>query len=190
MDLDLSEMAGMTAIRIRAADAEDAVFMTSMLISAMNWSSERLNSAAALLADPQVWQYIADWPLADDRGLIAVDEGGRPLGACWLRYRPSTGRGFGYIASDVPELTIAVRSEARRAGIGRTLLRAMADQARSRGVTAAESQCRARQSRRPPVPKRGMVHRQVRTRRRHNGAGPDRRIPEPGLVRRAYSPVS
>ena len=124
----------MTAIRIRAADAEDAVFMTSMLISAMNWSPERLNSAAALLSDPQVWQYIADWPLADDRGLIAVDEGGRPLGACWLRYRPSTGRGFGYIASDVPELTIAVRSEARRAGIGRTLLRAMADQARSRGV--------------------------------------------------------
>jgi GNAT superfamily N-acetyltransferase len=125
----------MTAIRIRAAEADDAAFMTSMLISAMNWSPENTTSPAALLADPQVWHYIADWPQPDDQGLIAVDDDGRALGACWLRYRPSTRPGFGFIAADVPELTIGVRSDARHTGIGRALLQAMADQARSRGVT-------------------------------------------------------
>jgi GNAT superfamily N-acetyltransferase len=127
-------MVGMAATRIRAADAADAAFMTSMLISAMNWSPEHLQSSTALLADPQVWQYIADWPQPNDRGLIAVDDGDRPLGACWLRYRPWSARGFGFIASDIPELTIGVRSDARRTGIGRALLHTMADQARSRGV--------------------------------------------------------
>lgn len=108
--------------------------MTSMLISAMNWSPEHQQSGADLLADPQVRQYIAGWPRAGDRGLIAVDDADQSLGACWLRYRTSSGRGFGFVASDVPELTIGVRSDARRRGIGRALLRAMADQARAEGV--------------------------------------------------------
>jgi GNAT superfamily N-acetyltransferase len=129
-------MVAMTAIRIRPADADDAEFMTSMLIAAMNWSPEHTTSPAALLADPQVWQYIADWPQPDDRGLIAVDDDGRPSGACWLRYRPANRPGFGFLAQDVPELTIGVRPDTRRTGIGRALLQAMADQARSRGVTA------------------------------------------------------
>ncbi len=126
----------MPAIRIRAAAAGDAAFMASMLVAAMNWSPGRSTSPAALLADPQVWQYIADWPQPGDDGLIAVDADGRSLGACWLRYRPATRPGFGFLAPDVPELTIGVRSDARRTGIGRALLRAVAAQARARGVTA------------------------------------------------------
>jgi GNAT superfamily N-acetyltransferase len=126
----------MTAIRIRLAGADDAAFMSSILISAMNWSPEHSTSPDDLLADAQVWHYIADWPQPDDQGLIAVDDNGRSLGACWLRYRPLTRPGFGFIAADIPELTIGVRLEARRTGIGRALLRAMADQAQSRGVTA------------------------------------------------------
>jgi ribosomal protein S18 acetylase RimI-like enzyme len=124
----------MGPIRIRSATADDAAFMTSMLLSAVNWSDAHLLTAPDLVADPQIWNYIADWPQPDDRGLIAVDEARGSLGACWLRYRPSSSRGFGFLAADVPELTIGVRSDARRAGIGRALLRAMAAQAQARGV--------------------------------------------------------
>jgi GNAT superfamily N-acetyltransferase len=125
----------MSPIRIRSAAAGDAPFMTSMLVAAMNWSDEHQLADVDLLADPQVWNYIAEWPRPDDRGLIAVDEAGGSLGACWLRYRPPVSPGFGFLAADVPELTIGVRSDARRTGVGRALLRATAEQARARGVT-------------------------------------------------------
>jgi GNAT superfamily N-acetyltransferase len=125
----------MPTIAIRAADADDTVFLTSMLITAMTWVPDDPASPAAVLADAQVWQYIAEWPRPGDHGLVAVDEQGRPQGACWLRYRTARSPGFGFVAPDVPELTIAVRSGARRMGIGRALLQAMAEQARSRGVT-------------------------------------------------------
>jgi len=121
-------------IEIRPAIAEDAAFMTMMLVAAMNWSDAHQLSSADLLADPQVWNYIADWPRADDHGLIAADQAGASLGACWLRYRPSSSRGFGFLAPDVPELTIGVRAEARRAGVGRALLRDTAKQAQARGT--------------------------------------------------------
>jgi GNAT superfamily N-acetyltransferase len=122
-------------MRIRSATADDLVFMTSMLLAAADWSEAHELTAAGPLADPRIRAYIADWPRPDDRGLIAVDEAGTSLGACWLRYRPSSNPGFGFLAADVPELTIGVRADARRAGVGRALLRAVAGQAQAEGLT-------------------------------------------------------
>lgn len=122
------------SIGIRPATARDAAFMTTMLVAAMNWSDAHQLSSSDVLADPQISGYIADWPRADDHGLIAVDGAGASLGACWLRYRPASSRGFGFLASDVPELTIGVRAEARGAGVGRALLRDTAKDAQARGT--------------------------------------------------------
>jgi hypothetical protein len=61
---------------------------------------------------------------------------GLPLGACWLRYRPVSNPGYGYVAADIPELTLAVRRDARGQGIGRALLRAIAAAARAAGLTS------------------------------------------------------
>lgn len=129
------EKASPTGFQIRRAEPADARFLTSMLVAAVNFSPEGQHDAATVLSNPQVANYIAGWPRDRDLGLVAIAEGDLPLGACWLRYRPASEPGYGFVASDVPELTIGVRHHARGRGIGRALLRAIAAQARAAGVT-------------------------------------------------------
>lgn len=56
------------------------------------------------------------------------------MGAAWLRYFPDTEPAYGFVRADIPELAIGVVAEARGRGVGRTLLRALADAARQRGI--------------------------------------------------------
>lgn len=122
-------------IMIRAAGPDDTGFMTSMLVAAMNWSPDRQHAAGVILSDPQVAKYIIGWPQPGDRGLIATDDEGAPLGACWLRYRSATEPGYGFLSADIAELTIAVQASARGNGIGRALLHALTADARAVGIT-------------------------------------------------------
>ena len=125
----------MDSIQIRGAGPADAPFLTSMLVAAVNFSSDRQQDPAVVLSDPQVAHYIAGWPRDRDRGLVATTDHGLPLGACWLRYRLVSNPGYGFIGPDTPELTIGVCRHARGRGIGRALLRAIAAEARADGLT-------------------------------------------------------
>jgi GNAT superfamily N-acetyltransferase len=92
-----------------------------------------------VLSDPATAHYIAGWPRATDLGVIA--EAGRagagiarPAGAAWLRFFPAADPGYGFVAADVPELTIGVAAPWRGRGAGRALLRAVTDRARAAGI--------------------------------------------------------
>jgi ribosomal protein S18 acetylase RimI-like enzyme len=125
----------MCAIQIRDAGPDDAPFLVSMLVETVNFAPDRQQDPLGVLADPQLVSYIADWPRDRDRGLIATNDRGSPIGACWLRYRSASDPGYGFVAPDIPELTIGLGRQARGQGIGRALLRAIAAQARAEGVT-------------------------------------------------------
>ena len=125
----------MSQPRIRAARPADAPFLLSMLLEAVNFSPDHEQDPAVVLSDPQVANYVAGWPRDRDRGFIAVGEDDEPLGACWLRYRPPTDPGYGYLDADTPELTIAVTRETRGTGVGRALLRAITADAQESGLT-------------------------------------------------------
>jgi ribosomal protein S18 acetylase RimI-like enzyme len=47
---------------------------------------------------------------------------GGPLGAAWYRIYTEADHGYGFVADDVPELSIAVIAPRRHEGIGRELL--------------------------------------------------------------------
>jgi ribosomal protein S18 acetylase RimI-like enzyme len=64
--------------------------------------------------------YLTGWPRAGDYGLVAERSG--PVGAAWYRTYAEADHGHGYVAEDVPELSIAVIASRRREGIGRRLL--------------------------------------------------------------------
>src|SRR5699024_5482593 len=54
--------------------------------------------------------------------------------AAWLRRFPARNPGYGFVAEDVPELSIAVAKPHRGRGIGSGLLRSLATKAREQGV--------------------------------------------------------
>ena len=108
--------------------------MGDMLAEAVNWSPEwKKKSRMRILAAPKSAHYITGWPRDTDLGAIAEAEGQR-IGAAWLRFLPASDPGYGFVAPDVPELTIGVAAAWRGRGAGRALLRAVADQARSAGI--------------------------------------------------------
>lgn len=119
---------------IRQATPEDGTFMADMLVQAVNWSPEwKKKSRKRVLSAPRTAHYIVGWPRDTDLGVIAEVNGER-IGAAWLRFHPAADPGYGFVASDVPELTIGVTVHWRGRGAGRALLRAIAGQARSAGI--------------------------------------------------------
>lgn len=124
----------MTELRVRPALPTDADFLVDMLMAAANWAPGRDMSRAQVLADPALAHYVDGWMKPDDLGVVAVSDG--RIGAAWLRYLTAAGPGYGYVSDDVPELSIGVLSSWRGRGVGRTLLRALLDAARNRGVRA------------------------------------------------------
>ena len=118
----------------RLAVPEDGTFMGDMLVEATNWSPKwKPKSREQILSTPKTAHYIAGWPRDTDLGVIAEANGER-IGAAWLRFLSATDPGYGFVAPDVPELTIGVAAPWRGRGVGRALLQAMADQAVSTGI--------------------------------------------------------
>lgn len=118
---------------IRAARPDDGRFLGDMLVAAMNWSPDRDLSRDQIFSTPELAHYVAGWPRRGDLGVVAEADG-RPVGAAWLRFFPADDPGYGFVSADVPELSIGVAATHRGRGIGRALLRAVADQARSAGI--------------------------------------------------------
>ena len=146
---------------IRRATDEDGSFLADMLVEAVNWSPEwKPRSRQRVLADSKTARYIAGWPRDTDLGVIAEAAGLAPAtpadpppaelasdeppaepppaasaGAAWLRFLPTAEPGYGFVAEDVPELTIGVAASWRNRGLGRALLRSIAAEARARGIS-------------------------------------------------------
>lgn len=121
--------------RLRSATAADAPFLFDMLMEAVNWHPERQLSRSTVSADRALARYIDGWPRPSDLGVLAEAAGG-PIGAAWLRVFTADDPGYGYIADDVPELSMAVAPAWRGRGIGRALLQEIGDRARSAGHRA------------------------------------------------------
>ncbi|RSD08147.1 GNAT family N-acetyltransferase [Amycolatopsis eburnea] len=105
-----------------------------MLVAAVNWSPEwRPKSRRHVLAAPDTAHYIAGWPRETDLGVVAEVDGER-AGAAWLRFFPPDDPGYGFVAADVPELTIGVAAAWRGRGVGRALLDAVEARAKEAGI--------------------------------------------------------
>lgn len=86
------------------------------------------------MADPRYALYLAGWQRQGDFGLVAEEEG--PVGAAWYRTYTEADHGYGFVAEDVPELSIAVIASRRHEGIGRRLLLELIDASLAQGFAA------------------------------------------------------
>lgn len=111
----------MNDVRYRAAEADDLPFLATMLGEAAVWRPDKPTpTGEQVIADPRYEMYLAGWPRQGDNGLVAEQDG--PLGAAWFRSYTAATHGYGFVAEDVPELSVAVIESRRREGIGRRLL--------------------------------------------------------------------
>lgn len=125
----------MHQFRLRPARPGDAGFLEEMITEAVNWSPDRPHrDQQELLADPAIAHYVAGWPRPGDLGLVAEDDHGQPIGASWLRFFSANDPGYGFVAADVPEVSIAVSAAWRGRGVGRALLRTLTEDARRAGI--------------------------------------------------------
>jgi GNAT superfamily N-acetyltransferase len=123
-----------SSLTIRNATAADGEFLLDMLVAAVNWSPEwKPRSRGRVLTAPATGHYIAGWPRGTDLGVIA-EAGAVPVGAAWVRFFTAEDPGYGFVAPDVPELTVGVAAAWRGRGAGRSLLRAVAARAAAAGI--------------------------------------------------------
>ena len=86
------------------------------------------------MADPRYAGYLAGWPRQGDYGLVAEEPA--PVGAAWYRTYADADHGHGFVAEDVPELSIAVIASRRHEGIGRRLLSDLIEASVAQGCRA------------------------------------------------------
>ncbi|MBO0792235.1 MAG: hypothetical protein J2P36_14990, partial [Ktedonobacteraceae bacterium] len=95
---------------IRPVENKDLTFLEEMLYEAAAVAETvRALGREQALTLPSVNKYLAGWGRAGDVGRITVDHRQVPLGAAWYRLFPIEEPGYGFVAADIPELTIGVR---------------------------------------------------------------------------------
>lgn len=78
----------------------------------------------SLIKSPELSKYVEGWGRKDDYALIATDMAAiRSVGAVWIRQFTDDDKGFGYVNSMTPEMTLAVLPEYRNQEIGTKLLK-------------------------------------------------------------------
>jgi len=123
----------------------DPAFLAEMLYEAVNWrddGAEERPSLDAMLARPEHARYIEQWGRTGDLALFALDRRDEPIGAVWLRRFTAAEPGYGYVADDVPELSIGVFPEFRGQRVGTLLLGsiiARAERDRERAISLSVS---------------------------------------------------
>src|SRR3954470_23103117 len=110
-----------------------------MLYEAVNWRDDGAEERPALeeqLAQPELRRYVEGWGRKDDLAVVALDRVDEPIGAAWYRIFDAGEPGYGFVATDVPELSIAVYPECRGQRVGSLLLGTLVNRARTDGYRA------------------------------------------------------
>lgn len=128
-------MSSVEGVQCRPAGVDDLPFLATMLGEAAVWRPDKPTPTGdEVMADPRYAMYLAGWPRPGDYGLVAEQDG--PVGAAWYRTYTDADHGYGFVAEEVPELSIAVVASHRHKGIGRRLLVGLIDASIAQGWAA------------------------------------------------------
>lgn len=121
--------------RFRLLDADDGALLLNATLLNLNWCGERF-TAQDVVGTPTLAHYTRLVPQRGDLGIVAERRGdGEAVGGvAWLLFLAGDDPGFGFVADDVPELSLCVMPDQRGHGLGRMLLDRLVIAAAARGV--------------------------------------------------------
>jgi ribosomal protein S18 acetylase RimI-like enzyme len=105
----------------------------------VNWRDDGAQERPAFeeqLAQPELRRYVEGWGRRGDVAVVALDRLDEPVGAAWFRLFPADQPGYGFVAPDIPEVSIAVFPECRGNRVGSLLLSTLVTRARAEGYRA------------------------------------------------------
>lgn len=121
-------------IKIRAINSSEIIHLSNFLYDAIYVSEGFEKPGKDIVKRPELSRYIRDFGKDSDVCLVA-ELNGKLTGAIWTRIFNETEKGFGYVDSDTPELSMSVIEQYRNTGIGTKLLSAMIDKLRQLNYT-------------------------------------------------------
>lgn len=124
----------MSCTTYRPATDADGDFLRTMMTEAVNWRVSA-DFDSSILESPELAHYVEGWQRETDFGVVAERQG-QPAGAAWARLFSSDDPGYGFVADNIPELSLAVSADSRGEGLGTALLEALISEARRRGLPA------------------------------------------------------
>lgn len=124
-------MTNLVEIKLRRLAAGDAGIVREMLYWALFVPAGQPALPRSILEEPAIRHYTEGWGRAGDMGWSAQLDG-RCVSAAWLRLFPASDPGYGFVAPDIPELSVATLPEFRGRGIGSRVMERLLDSARER----------------------------------------------------------
>ena len=121
----------MPEVDLRPLLPSDQPFLWEMLYQALFVPPGGAPFARAILDDPDIACYVRGWGRPGDWGLLACD-GAISAGAIWLRQWSGDEKGYGYVSSAIPELSIALLPEVRKMGLGTRMIKTVISMAQER----------------------------------------------------------
>lgn len=128
---------GITVRPLEAAEAP--VVLPVATLGNINWQGPRFE-ASDVRQRPEFAHYTRLDLERGDFGVVAMPVSSLPtsewVGAAWALHLPPEEPGFGFVAADIPEVSIHVREGWRDRRIGRLLLHELQEEARRRGLSS------------------------------------------------------
>ena len=113
-------------ILIREIEASEISNLDDFLYDAIFVSDEIKRHDKSIIRIPELARYVAGFGRESDLCLVA-DLQGELIGAIWIRIFSENEKGYGYLDSTTPELSMSVKCNHRQQGLGTYLLLAMID---------------------------------------------------------------
>lgn len=124
-------------VTVRDAGPQDTDLLLRVLALAADWQlGDEARSIADVLAAPDIAHYAPDWSRQADRGVIAEVRMAGGVGAAWWHFFTAEDPGYGFVAADVPEVTVGVLPGHRGQGLGTALMQQLIGRARAEGLRA------------------------------------------------------
>lgn len=125
-----------SAIHYRPLAKDESGVLRKLLYIALYVRPGETPFPANIMDKPEIAKYITNWnsqPL--DVGIVA-ERNGQIIGAAWGRTFSADNPSYGFIAEDIPEITVAVLANYRNQGIGQNLLQHLEGAYQQTEVTA------------------------------------------------------